>query len=78
MQTVTFKADQNLIHILTEISQYMDMNRSEVIRNALICYQKNVQREQLKYQIKQASLKVSVHSLEVNREFIDGDGLDDL
>jgi metal-responsive CopG/Arc/MetJ family transcriptional regulator len=77
MHTITLKADDNFFTMLNEMATTFGTSRSELIRNAIINYKETLEKENLKQQIKKASLKVRKESLKIANEFEDtlNDGL---
>lgn len=78
MHTITFKTDDNFFAMLNELTAAMGVSRSNLIRNAVISYKENFEKEQLKQQIQKASMKVRNESKTVAAEFEESllDGLD--
>ncbi len=80
MHTITLKTDNNFFIMLNEMAVKFGTSRSELIRNAVINYKETLEKEQLKAQIKKASLKVRNESKETAQEFdsLLNDGLCDV
>jgi len=78
MHTITLKADDNFFTTLNELVSKLGTSRSNLIRNAVINYKETLEKEQLKEQIKKASLKVRNESIQITNEFDNtlDDGLD--
>ena len=78
MHTITLKSDNNFFNMLNEMAKSLDTNRSNLIRKAVIHYRDVLEKEKLKMQIKNASMKVREESLKVSKEFDNAlnDGLD--
>lgn len=78
MHTITLKTDDNFFVMLNELAAMMGVSRSNLIRNAVISYKENLEKEQLKQQIQKASMKVRNESKTVAAEFEESlsDGLD--
>lgn len=78
MHTITLKADDNFFTTLNELVSKLGTSRSNLIRNAVINYKETLEKEQLKEQIKKASLKVRNESIQITQEFDNtlDDGLD--
>ncbi|MDD2640776.1 MAG: ribbon-helix-helix protein, CopG family [Sulfurimonadaceae bacterium] len=78
MHTITLKADDNFFKTLNELVSKLGTSRSSLIRNAVINYKEMLEKEQLKEQIKKASLKVRNESIQITNEFDNTleDGLD--
>ncbi|MFA7091994.1 MAG: ribbon-helix-helix protein, CopG family [Arcobacteraceae bacterium] len=78
MHTITLKADDNFFTTLNELVSKLGTSRSNLIRNAVINYKETLEKEQLKEQIKKASLKVRHESIQITNEFDNtlDDGLD--
>lgn len=78
MHTITLKTDDNFFAMLNELVATMGVSRSNLIRNAVISYKENLEKEQLRQQIQKASMKVRNESKKVVAEFEESlsDGLD--
>jgi len=57
MKTITLKADKAFDAILCEIAEQQHMSRSAVIRESVVRYRAWLEREKLRTQIYEASLK---------------------
>ncbi len=80
MHTITFKSDDEFYNLLEEMVKSVNTTKSDLIRKSILYYQSVLEKEQLKAQIKQASLNVrndSLKSVEAFDESI-GDGLNDV
>ena len=77
MKTVTIKADAEFDALLNSLAGRLSTTRSRVIRDAVRNYQQYLDREELRQQIKSASLKTRKQALEVSAEFdvTNADGL---
>lgn len=69
MHTITLKTDNNFFIMLNEMAAKFGTSRSELIRNAVINYKETLEKEQLKAQIKKASLKVRNESIKTAQAF---------
>ena len=69
MHTITLKADDKFFATLNELVSKLGTTRSNLIRNAVINYKETLEKEQLKEQIKKASLKVRNESIQITKEF---------
>ncbi len=80
MRTVTLKTDDAFFERLSKLAKEQHMSKSELIRQAVAEYEKNVFRRRLKEQFKEASLKVREESRRVAEAFDETleDGLDAL
>lgn len=78
MHTITLKTDDSFFTMLNDLVATLGTTRSNVIRNAVISYKDNLEKEQLKEQIQKASMMVRSESRAVVGEFdeIISDGLD--
>ncbi len=77
MHTISFKSDDAFYGMIEEMSKRLQTSKSELIRRAVMHYKENLEKESLKEQFKQASLKVRKQSLE-EAEYFDNtldDGL---
>jgi predicted transcriptional regulator len=77
MKTVTIKADAEFDALLDRLAGRLSTTRSRVIRDAVRNYQQYLDREELRQEIKSASLKTRKQALEVSTEFdaLNADGL---
>jgi len=78
MHTITLKTDDNFFAMLNEMVATLGITRSNLIRNAVVSYKENLEKEQLKQQIQKASMKVRNESKTVAVDFEESlsDGLD--
>ncbi len=78
MHTITLKTDDNFFAMLNELVATLGVTRSNLIRNAVVSYKENLEKEQLKQQIQKASMKVRNESKTVAVDFEESlsDGLD--
>lgn len=77
MKTVTIKADEDFDALLTGLAGRLNTTKSRVIRDAVRNYRKFLDREALKKQMREASLKTRQQSLDMAEELVaaDSDGL---
>jgi len=77
MHTITLKSDDSFYETLNDMVKTLKITKSELIRRSVNYYREALKQEQLKEQMKRASLKVRDHSLSMVREFDDtlNDGL---
>jgi predicted transcriptional regulator len=57
MKTITVRVDDRLDSMLASLAKTLKTTNSEVVRKAVLNYEKNVSRENLRQQIRSASLK---------------------
>ena len=69
MHTITLKSDDTFYNTLNDMVKSLNTTKSELIRRAVIYYKSVLEKEKLKAQIKQASLKVRDESLKISQEF---------
>ncbi len=69
MHTITLKSDDMFYETLNDMVKTLNTTKSELIRRAVIYYKDALEKEKLKAQIKQASLKVRNESLKISKEF---------
>ncbi len=69
MHTITLKSDDKFYETLNDMVKTLNTTKSELIRKAVIYYKDALEKEKLKTQIKQASLKVRDESLKISKEF---------
>lgn len=77
MHTITLKSDDSFYETLNDMVKTLKITKSELIRRSVTYYREALKQEQLKEQMKRASLKVRDHSLSMVQEFDDtlNDGL---
>jgi metal-responsive CopG/Arc/MetJ family transcriptional regulator len=77
MHTITLKSDDTFYETLNDMVKTLKITKSELIRRSVTYYREALKQEQLKEQMKRASLKVRDHSLSMVHEFDDtlNDGL---
>ncbi|MDP3119707.1 MAG: DNA-binding protein [Sulfuricurvum sp.] len=77
MHTITLKSDDTFYETLNDMVKTLKITKSELIRRSVTYYHEALKQEQLKEQMKRASLKVRDHSLSMVQEFDDtlNDGL---
>jgi len=69
MHTITLKSDDQFYDTLNDMVKTLNTTKSDLIRKSVIYYKSVLEKEKLKAQIKQASLKVREESLKVSKEF---------
>jgi len=69
MHTITLKSDDNFYNTLNDMVKTLNTTKSDLIRKAVIYYKDVLEKEKLKAQMKQASLKVRDESLKISQEF---------
>ena len=69
MHTITLKSDDNFYNTLNDMVKTLKTTKSDLIRRAVIYYKDVLEKEKLKSQMKQASLKVRNESLKISQEF---------
>ncbi len=69
MHTITLKSDDMFYETLNDMVKTLNTTKGELIRRAVIYYKDALEKEKLKAQIKQASLKVRDESLKISKEF---------
>jgi 3-dehydroquinate synthetase len=77
MHTITLKSDDSFYETLNDMVKTLKITKSELIRRSVTYYREALKQDQLKEQMKRASLKVRDHSLSMVQEFDDtlNDGL---
>lgn len=80
MHTISLKTDDNFFQLLNEMVKDLGTTKSDLIRQAVLNYKKNLEKEKLRQQIKRASLRGREQSLKIEKEFEDTllDGLDNV
>jgi hypothetical protein len=69
MHTITLKSDDMFYDTLNDMVKSLKTTKSELIRKSVIYYKSVLEKEELKSQMKQASLKVRNESLKTSQEF---------
>ena len=69
MHTITLKSDDVFYNTLNDMVKTLNTTKSDLIRKAVIYYKNVLEKEKLKAQMKQASLKVRDESLKISKEF---------
>ena len=80
MKTITLKAEDSFFEKVTSLAQELHLSKSELIRQSIAEFEKNIKNKRLKEQMMHASLKVREANREIVEEF-DGtvvDGLSDV
>ena len=77
MKTVTIKADAEFDALLNRLARRMSTTKSRVIRDAVRNYQQHLDREALRQQMRNASLKTRNQALDASDDFdaANADGL---
>ena len=77
MKTITVKADHEFDALLNQLTSRLHTTRSNVIRNAVKNYLKQLDKEALRQKIKSASLKTREQAIQasVDLEEANNDGL---
>ena len=69
MHIITLKSDDKFYETLNDMVKSLNTTKSDLIRRAVIYYKSVLEKEKLKQQMKQASLKVGDESLKISQEF---------
>lgn len=79
MRTVTLKTDDKLYKQIILMAEELHLSKSEVIRKALIAYNKNLERNKIKLKMQAASFRVRGMDKNLNEELdlLVADGLND-
>ena len=77
MKTITLKADEGFDATLTGLAESLHTTKSGVIRAAVINYKKQLERESLAKQVREASFKLRRQSVSIAEDLDDAaaDGL---
>jgi len=77
MKTITVKADNEFDSLLNQLTSRLHTTRSNVIRNAVKSYSKQLDKEALRQKIQAASLKTREQAIQtsINLEASNNDGL---
>jgi predicted transcriptional regulator len=68
VKTVTIKADAEFDALLNRLAGRLSTTKSRIIRDAVLNYQKFLDREELRQKIKSASLKTRNQALDMSDE----------
>ncbi len=74
MKTITVRADREFDVLLTRLARRMKTTRSGVIRDAVRSYQRELEREELRRRLRDASMKTRAQAAD-DFEAADADGL---
>lgn len=69
MKTITVRADREFDALLTRLARRMKTTRSDVIREAVRSYQKELERDALRRQMRDASLKTRAQAKQADDDF---------
>ena len=80
MKTITLKTDDLFFEKVSSLAKSLHLSKSELIRKSIREYENFLKRQELKEQIKQASLNVRKANEEINKDFdaLIDDGLEDV
>jgi len=80
MKTITLKTDDNLFKKISDLAKSLHISKSELIREAIKEYEKNLYKKSLKKKIQEASFKVRKEIKEEINDWEDTylDGLNDV
>ena len=79
MKTITLKADDTFFEQVTLLAKSLHLSKSELIRRSVREYENYIKKQELKNQIKQASLNVREANEQIIQDFdaLIDDGLGD-
>lgn len=80
MKTITLKTEDSFFEKVTSLAKELHLSKSELIRQSIAEFEKNIKNKRLKEKMMQASLKVREANREIVNDF-DGtveDGLTDV
>jgi predicted DNA-binding protein len=69
MHTITLKSDDNFYEMLNNMVKNLSTTKSDLIRKAVVHYRDVLEKEKLKKQIKNASMKTRESSMQIIKEF---------
>ena len=77
MKTITVRADREFDALVTRLARRMNTTRSGVIRDAVRSYQRHLEREALRRQLRAASVKTRTQAAQAAKDFdaANADGL---
>jgi len=66
MHTITLKASDEFYEKLNRLANRVEKTKSALIREAVLAYERQLEKEEIKKQMKKASFKVRGHLEEIN------------
>ncbi len=77
MKTITLKADENFDALLSRLARRLNTTRSAVIRDAVHCYERELEKDALRHRLREASRKTRAQAERAGEELdaASGDGL---
>ena len=69
MKTITVRADREFDVLLTRLARRLNTTRSGVIRDAVRSYQRQLEREELRQRLREASLKTRAQAAQAADDF---------
>mgnify|MGYP002641849925 CR=1 FL=1 len=80
MKTITLKTDDTFFEQVTLLAKSLHLSKSELIRRSVREYENYIKKQELKNQIKQASLNVREANEQIIQDFdaLIDDGLEDV
>ena len=80
MKTITLKTDESFFEKVTTLAKHLHLTKSELIRRSIAEFELQIQKKEMKEQMKQASMRVRAANIEIVSEFDDtaNDGLDNV
>lgn len=77
MKTITLKADAKFDALLSRLAKRLNTTRSAVIRDAVHCYERQLDKDALRHQLENASRRTRAQAKEVDEDLdaAIGDGL---
>ncbi len=71
MSVISIRLPEQLLHQLDHMAQFLHMQRAEYIRKAIEHMNEEINKNERKEKLIQASLRVREESMRINREFSD-------
>ena len=80
MKTITLKTDDTFFEKVSVLAKHLHLSKSELIRRAVAEYEEHMHRNEMKEQLKNASMRVRNANRSINSEFDTtlSDGLDNV
>ena len=80
MRTITLKTDDTFFNKVSLLAKHLHLSKSELIRRAIAEYEEVIHRNEMKEQLKTASMRVRQTNNRINSEFDSTlrDGLDNV
>ncbi len=71
MKTITLKTDDSFFEKVNSLAKHLHLTKSELIRRSITQFELQIQKREMKEQMKQASMRVREANREIMSEFDD-------